>query len=321
MALEPSNTQTDTYRIGGMEKFELDILGCGSATPTTLHNPSSQVLNIREKLFMIDCGEGTQLQFRRSKLRFGRLNQIFISHLHGDHCFGLIGLISTLALLGRTGDLFIHSVAGLERTLRAELDFFCRDNPFQVKINVFDPHNSETIYEDRSLTVKTIPLSHRVPCAGFLFQEKQKEAHLLPDMIKFYNIPVKELSRIKQGADFITEEGKVVPNGILTKPSEPARSYAYCSDTAYDERIVPLIEDVDLLYHESTFADSDIARAKETGHSTARQAAQIAKMAKVKKLMLGHFSARYPDNSILLEEAREIFPETILANEGLREKL
>lgn len=304
-----------------MEKFELDILGCGSATPTTLHNPSSQVLNVRDKLFMVDCGEGTQLQLRRSKLRFGRLNRIFISHLHGDHCFGLIGLISTLALLGRTGDLYIHSVAGLEEILRPEIDFFCKDNPFQVKIEIFDPKVSEVIYEDRSVTVKTIPLAHRVPCAGFLFQEAQKDAHLIPDMIKFYNIPVKELSGIKQGADFTAEDGTIIPNARLTRPAEPARSYAYCSDTAYNEKIVPVIEGVDLLYHEATFADSDRPRAKDTGHSTARQAAQIAKLANVKKLMLGHFSARYTDNRILLREAKEVFENTILANEGLREKL
>lgn len=304
-----------------MERFELDILGCGSATPTTLHNPSSQVLNVRDKLFMIDCGEGTQLQLRRSKLRFGRLNRIFISHLHGDHCFGLIGLISTLALLGRTGDLYIHSVAGLEEILRPEIDFFCKDNPFQVKIETFDPKVSEVIYEDRSVTVKTIPLVHRVPCAGFLFQEAQKEAHLIPDMIKFYNIPIKELSKIKQGADFIAEDGAIVPNARLTRPAEPARSYAYCSDTAYSEKIIPIIEGVDLLYHEATFADSDKSRAKDTGHSTARQAAQIARLANVKKLMLGHFSARYTDNQILLKESKEVFENTILANEGLREKL
>ena len=304
-----------------MEKFEIDILGCGSATPTTRHNPSSQIINVRDKLFMIDCGEGTQLQLRRSKLRFGRLNRIFISHLHGDHCFGLIGLISTLGLLGRTGDLIIHSVAGLEEILRPEIDFFCKDHPFQVKIETFDPKKSEIIYDDRSVTVKTIPLKHRVPCAGFLFQEKQKEAHLISDLIKFYNIPIKELDKIKQGADFITEEGNVIPNARLTTPAEPARSYAYCSDTAYDERIIPIVEGVDLLYHEATFANSDTPRAKQTGHSTAQQAAEIAKRANVKKLMLGHFSARYPDNQILLDEAKGIFENTILANEGLREKL
>lgn len=270
---------------------------------------------------MIDCGEGTQLQFRRSHLRFGRLNRIFISHLHGDHCFGLIGLISTLGLLGRTGDLYIHSTPGLEEILRPEIDFFCKDSPFSVKIESFNHKISEVIYEDRSVIVKTIPLHHRIPCAGFLFQEKQKEAHLIPDMIKFYNIPVKELSKIKQGADFITEEGKVIPHSLLTKPSDPPRSYAYCSDTAYYEKVIPIIEGVDLLYHEATFAEEDAMRAPSTGHSTAKQAAQIAKLSNVKKLMLGHFSARYTDNRILLNEAREIFPNTILANEGLREKL
>lgn len=304
-----------------MDKFEIDILGCGSATPTTIHNPSSQVVNVRDKLFMIDCGEGTQLQLRRSKLRFGRLNRIFISHLHGDHCFGLIGLISTLALLGRTGDLYIHSVAGLEEILRPEINFFCKDNPFEVKIETFNPEKSEVIYEDRSVSVKTIPLLHRVPCAGFLFQEKPKDAHLLPDMIKFYNIPIKELAKIKQGADFVTEEGKVIPNHRLTRPAEQPHSYAYCSDTAYYEKIIPIVEGVDLLYHEATFAEDNISRAKQTGHSTAKQAAEIAKQANVKKLMLGHFSARYTSNQILLDEAKETFSNTILANEGLREKL
>lgn len=304
-----------------MDKFEINILGCGSATPTTYHNPSSQVLNIREKLYMIDCGEGTQLQFRRSKLNFSKLNHIFISHLHGDHCFGLIGLISTMALLGRTSDLIIHTVAGLEYTLKPELDFFCKDNPYQVKIEVFDPKKSDIIYEDRSLSVTTIPLRHRVPCGGFLFREKKKDANLLPEMIKFHDIPLKELPKIKQGADFVREDGTVVPNKMLTKPAAEPRSYAYCSDTSYSEAIIPLIKNVDLLYHESTFADSAAARAKETGHSTARQAAQIAKLANVNKLMLGHFSARYPDNRVLLDEAKTIFTNTILANEGLREKL
>lgn len=304
-----------------MERFDINILGCGSATPTMLHNPSSQVLNIREKLFMVDCGEGTQLQFRHSHLRFGRLNQIFISHLHGDHCFGLIGLLSTLALLGRNGDIFIHAIEDLEEVLRPQINYFCRDIPFEIKIIPFDPTKSEIIYDDRSVSVTTIPLKHRVPCAGFLFKEKPKDAHLIPDMVKFYNIPIKELAKIKRGADFVTEEGVIVPNNRLTRPAQKPHSYAYCSDTAYHEAIVPIIEGVDLLYHESTFAEQDAKRAFETGHSTAKQAACIAKQANVKKLMLGHFSARYTNNEILLEEAKEIFPNTILANEGLCEKL
>lgn len=304
-----------------MEKFEVHILGCGSATPTTRHNPSSQVVSLREKLFMIDCGEGTQLQLRYHKLTFARLNHIFISHLHGDHCFGLIGLISTLALLGRTGDLTIHAHHDLEELLRPQLDYFCRDIPFKVNIEAFDPTENKVIYEDKSITVETIPLRHRIPCAGFLFKEKPREAHLRSDMIEFYNVPIKDRRKIKQGADFTTEEGKIVPNHMLTRPALPPRSYAYCSDTAYDERIIPYIQGVDLLYHEATFAQPDITKAGKTGHSTAQQAATIAHKANVKKLMLGHFSARYRDNRILLDEAKEIFENTVLANEGLCEKL
>lgn len=304
-----------------MEKFEVNILGCGSATPTLQHNPSSQVLNIREKLFMIDCGEGTQLQFRKQRLRFGRLNQIFISHLHGDHCFGLIGLISTLALLGRTGDLVIHSPSGLKDILQPQLDFFCRENPFEVTFKEFDSKEHALIYDDKSITVHTIPLKHRVPCAGFLFREKPKDANIIADKIKFYNIPIKEIAKIKQGADFVTEDGQTIPNAHLTTGAKPSKSYAYCSDTAYKENIIPILENVDLLYHEATFANDLLPRAKETGHSTAAQAAQIAKAAGVKKLMIGHFSSRYDNNALLLKEAQEIFQNTILANEELCEKL
>ncbi|NDV68677.1 ribonuclease Z [Dysgonomonas sp. 25] len=304
-----------------MEKFDVNILGCGSATPTLQHFPSTQVVNIREKLFMLDCGEGAQLQFRKSKLSFSRLNRIFITHLHGDHCFGLIGFISTLALLGRTGDLVIHAHADLEKLLRPQLDYFCRDNPFNVKIEPFAPEKNEVIYEDRSLTVSTIPLKHRIPCAGFLFREKEKEARLIKDMVEFYQIPIRDRVAIKQGADFVKEDGTVVPNAKLTKPADKARSYAYCSDTIYDEAIVPIIEGVDVLYHEATYTNNELPQATSRGHATAAQAAQIAKLANAGKLIIGHFSARYPDNRIFLREAQEIFPNTILANEGLCEKL
>lgn len=304
-----------------MNKFELNILGCGSALPTMQHVPTSQVLNVREKLFMIDCGEGTQLQFRRARLRFNRLNQIFISHLHGDHCFGLIGLISTLGLLGRTGDLTIHAVADLERILRPQLDFYCKDLSFEVIFKSFDHTKHEVIYQDRSLSVSTIPLDHRMPCAGFLFEEAKNDLHLDGEAVKFYNVPIKELAKIKQGADYITESGQIISNNRLTKPAKPSRKYAFCSDTAYKESIIPIIKDVDLLYHESTFLDEDKARAKETRHSTASQAAEIALKANVKKLMLGHYSSRYSNDALFLEEAVKIFANTILANELLLEKL
>lgn len=300
-----------------MEKFEINILGCGSALPTTRHFATSQILNIREKLFMIDCGEGAQLQMRRSKQKFSRLNHIFISHLHGDHCFGLIGLISTFGMLNRTAELHIHAHPDLETLLTPQLNYFCKGLPYKVIFHAIDPKKDELIYEDRSITVHTIPLRHRISCCGFLFAEKQRSNHIIREMIDFHQIPVYELNRIKNGADYISPEGKVIPNNILTTPAEPPRRYAYCSDTIYKENIIPQIHGVDLLFHEATFADSELARAKETFHTTARQAAEIARQAEVGRLMLGHFSARYEDETILLKEASEIFPNCILAKENL----
>ena len=300
-----------------MEKFELHILGCGSALPTTRHFPTSQIVNVRDKLFMIDCGEGAQLQFRKSHLKFSRLNHIFISHLHGDHCFGLLGLISTLNLLGRTAELHIHSPKGLETLLTPMLDFFNRQMTYKVRGNEWDPKEPMKIYEDRSLTVTTIPLRHRMPCCGFLFAEKRRPNHIIREMVDFYQVPVYELNRIKNGADYVTPEGKTVSNNLLTRPSAPSRSYAYCSDTIYLPSIVEQIKGVDLLFHEATFANEDAPRAKETFHPTAAQAAEIARKAEVKKLLIGHFSARYEDENILLQEASAIFPDTQLAKETL----
>ena len=300
-----------------MEKFELHILGCGSALPTTRHFPTSQIVNVRDKLFMIDCGEGAQLQFRKSHLKFSRLNHIFISHLHGDHCFGLLGLISTLNLLGRTAELHIHSPKGLETLLTPMLDFFNRQMTYKVLFLEFDTKEPMLIYEDRSLTVTTIPLRHRMPCCGFLFAEKRRPNHIIREMVDFYQVPVYELNRIKNGADYVTSEGKTVSNNLLTRPSAPSRSYAYCSDTIYLPSIVEQIKGVDLLFHEATFANEDAPRAKETFHTTAAQAAEIARKAEVKKLLIGHFSARYEDENVLLQEASAIFPDTQLAKETL----
>lgn len=301
-----------------MEKFEVNILGCGSALPTTRHFSSSQVVNIREKLFMVDCGEGAQLQLRRSKLKFTRLNHIFISHLHGDHCFGLMGLISTFGLLGRTASLHIYAHEELERLLAPQLEFFCKGMTYEVVFHPIDPAKAEVIYNDRSVSVSTIPLKHRIPTCGFLFQEKPTPNHIIRDMVDFYRIPVFELNRIKNGEDYITPEGVVVPNHRLTTPSAAPRSYAYCSDTICQTSIIPQIKGVDLLFHEGTFAQCDAARAKETFHTTAMQAAQIAVEAEAKQLVIGHFSARYEDESILLKEAQTLFPNTLLAKENLR---
>lgn len=300
-----------------MEKFELHILGCGSALPTTRHFATSQVVNLRDKLFMIDCGEGAQMQLRKSRLKFSRLNHIFISHLHGDHCFGLMGLISTFGLLGRTAELHIHSPKGLEELLAPILNFFCHTLAYKVIFHEFDTRQASVIYEDRSMTVTTIPLQHRIPCCGFLFAEKARPNHIIRDMIDFYKVPVYELNRIKNGADYITPEGEVIANVRLTRPSDPPRRYAYCSDTIFRREIAEQISGVDLLFHEATFAESELARAKETYHTTAAQAGRIAVEAGVRRLVIGHFSARYEDENVLLKEASAIFPDTILAKENL----
>ncbi|AVM54097.1 ribonuclease Z [Bacteroides zoogleoformans] len=300
-----------------MEKFDVHILGCGSALPTTRHFPASQIVDVRDKLFMIDCGEGAQLQFRKSRLKFSRLNHVFISHLHGDHCYGLLGLISTLNLLGRTAELHMHSPKGLEELLTPMLDFFNRQMSYKVLFHVFETKEPTLIYEDRSLTVTTIPLRHRMPCCGFLFAEKPRSNHIIRDMVDFYQVPVYELNRIKNGEDYVTPEGKIIPNHLLTRPAEPPRRYAYCSDTIYLPSVTGQIEGVDLLFHEATFAEADAPRAKETFHSTAAQAAEIAKAAGVKRLLIGHFSARYDDEMQLLQEASALFPETVLAKETL----
>ena len=286
-----------------MAEFNINILGCGSALPTTRHLATSQIVDLRDKLYMIDCGEGTQVQMRRMRVRFGRLAHIFISHLHGDHCFGLPGLISTLGMLGRTGELVVHGP-------------FCRGMEFEVRFNPVDTRSHSLVMEDRSLSVYSIPLKHRIPTCGYLFAEKPKEAHIIREMTDFYQVPVRCMKDIKQGQDYVTPEGEVVPNSRLTRPAAPPKRYAFCSDTAYNRSIIPIIEGADLLYHEATFAECDLARAKETFHSTARQAAEIARDAHVKRLVIGHYSARYEDLSELHREAEAVFPGTILGNEG-----
>lgn len=299
-----------------MAEFNINILGCGSALPTTRHLATSQIVDLRDKLYMIDCGEGTQVQMRRMRVRFGRLAHIFISHLHGDHCFGLPGLISTLGMLGRTGELVVHGPKEVETYLRPVMDLFCRGIEFEVRFNPVDTRSHSLVMEDRSLSVYSIPLKHRIPTCGYLFAEKPKEAHIIREMTDFYQVPVRCMKDIKQGQDYVTPEGEVVPNSRLTRPAAPPKRYAFCSDTAYNRSIIPIIEGADLLYHEATFAECDLARAKETFHSTARQAAEIARDAHVKRLVIGHYSARYEDLSELHREAEAVFPGTILGNEG-----
>ena len=298
-----------------MQKVLLTILGCGSALPTRKNFPSAQLLELRDKQFLIDCGEGTQIRMRQMGVRTNRLGHIFISHLHGDHCFGLIGLISSFGMLNRTADLHIHAQQDLEKILQPQLNYFCADLPFQVIFHTINPRKHELIYEDRSVQVFSIPLKHRVPCCGFLFEEKPRDRHIIREMIDFYGIPTWKILKIKQGEDFVTDEGEIIPNSQLTSAGNPPKRFAYCSDTAYSEKIISIIEGVDCLYHEATFMEDETVRSKETFHSTAFQAATIAEKANVKKLIIGHYSARYVNQNEILNEAKRVFENTVLGED------
>ena len=299
-----------------MTKFCITILGCGSAMPTTLHNTPSQLIEMNDKLFMIDCGEGTQLQMRKFKARMSKLHSVFISHLHGDHIFGLPGLLSTLSLLGRTADLNIYAHKEIDFLINPFLTYMGNHLSFKINVIPINPHSEEIIFENSSIKIHSFPLNHRIDSNGFLFEEKKSASHIIREMIDYHKIPYHMIYNIKRGDDFITTEGDVIKNETLTVPGTPSKKYAYCSDTAYDPDVVKYIKNVDLLYHEATFAESENKRAEETYHSTAGQAATIAKMAEVKKLVIGHFSSRYNELGVLLKEASLIFPETELASEG-----
>ena len=281
-----------------METLSVHILGCGSALPTTKHNPSAQALTLRGKVYLVDCGEGTQLQIRRQGLHFGRIHTIFISHLHGDHCFGLPGLLSTLSMLGRTGELHIHGPEGLTEYI--------------------DSHRkSEVIHEDPSLCVRSLPLSHRIPTMGFLFEERCAARHLDKPAVDFYQVPRCCYPAILLGESYTAQDGSIIPNNRLTKPGRIPRRYAYCSDTEYFPNLIEQVRGVDLLYHEATFGEDLRARLATTAHSTAQEAATIALKAEVKRLLIGHYSSRYTDVTPLLDEARSVFPNTTAAQEGL----
>lgn len=299
-----------------MARFRINILGCGSATPSLRHQPSSQVIDFRDNLMMIDCGEGTQLAMRRMKLKFSRLSHIFISHLHGDHVLGLPGLLSTLALHGKTGRVTIHTFPDGIEVLQKVVDFFCREPGYEI---VFEPvsYDGGVVYEDDALTVTAFPLYHRIPCVGYIFREKAKPRHLIGDMVKFLEIPVSKLHDIKLGDDYVKPDGTVIPNDRITTPPDPSVSYAYCSDTLYDPRVAKAVEGVDTIYHEATYIDADMQKAHDRGHATASEAARVAIAAASHRLVLGHYSKSYENENRHLAEAKAIFPNTILANEGL----
>lgn len=301
-----------------MAKFRVNILGAGAATPSMQHLPSCQIIDYRDNLYMIDCGECAQLTMRRMKLKFSRLNHIFISHLHGDHCFGLFGLLSTMALHEKSGTVTIHTFKEGAQIFKSVFDHFCRDTSFELKFNIIEPGKTSVIFENDNLTVTSFPLYHRVPCCGFIFREKPKPRHLIGDMIKFYNIPIKQLHDIKLGADFVAPEGNIIANSRLTTDPEPSTSYAYCSDTTFNLSVAQSVKGVDVLYHEATYDDSNRELAAQNGHSTARQAARIAREAGAKRLIIGHYSKRYIDKTPLLQQAKEEFPDVTLADELLK---
>jgi len=297
--------------------FSFTILGSSSALPTSDRFPAAHVVNIHERLFLADCGEGTQIQLRRNKIGFGKINHILISHVHGDHTFGLFGLISSFSLLGRKSDLHIYANPLLKSILDDHQKYYY-DHPLPFRI-VFHPIGSkkkDLIYEDEKVEIHTIPLKHRIPACGFIFREKAPMLNLRKEMILYHKIPVEKMVNIKKGHDFINEKGEIIPNSVLTLPPVKPRSLAYCTDTKYTESILPHIKNVDILYHEATYLHNMHDIASETGHSTARQAGQLAGKAQPGKLIIGHFSARYKTTDILVEEARSEFPETYAAIDG-----
>lgn len=291
----------------------LTILGFNSAIPTVKSSPTSQFLEMGDRSFLIDCGEGTQVQLRKAKAKFSKINHIFISHLHGDHVFGLPGLISSFRLLGRETPLHVYGPKGIQEMMETIFRITETHQGFEVIFHELQSHVSEKIFEDQRVEVYTIPLDHRIYCNGYLFKEKPKERHLnMEEIAKYPEIERCDYHLLKKGNDFLLKEGYLIKNEVLTKPSDPCVSYAFCSDTRYSETIVPIIKGVDLLYHESTFLHELKEMADYTGHTTSLEAALIAKKANVKRLILGHFSNRYHDYQLLLEEAKEVFPETYL---------
>lgn len=296
--------------------FSLTILGSSSALPTTKRFPTAHLLNVNERFFLIDCGEGTQIQLRKNRIGFGRINNIFISHAHGDHVFGLFGLFSSFQLLGRKNDLHIYGPGELRKLLDFYDDNFSIEKDYRIVFHPVGHKRVQKIMEDKYVEVYSIPLKHRTPTTGFLFREMPVDLNLRKDALDIYKPSIEEVVNIKRGADLVLYSGEVIPNQELTLPPWKRRSYAYISDTAYTEKIVETINNVDLLYHESTFESKDADLAKMTFHSTSDQAAQVAAMAGAGKLLIGHFSSRYKTTEKMLEEARAIFPNTEAVEDG-----
>jgi ribonuclease Z len=299
-----------------MLPFTLTILGCSSATPTSERNPTAQLLNLGDKLFLIDCGEGTQVSLRKMHIHFQRIKHIFISHLHGDHFFGLIGLISSMHLLGRTKALHIYGPPMLKEIIDLQLQASLTTLLYPLEFHPTQAEKPEVVFEDENITILSFPMLHRIATTGFLFQEKPYERRLRKDIMEWLKVPVHLIPKLRAGEDYLSPDGIVHMNTDITIDPPESRSYAFCSDTAYFEDIIPIVKGATLLYHETTFMNNREANAAEKFHSTTGQAATIAIKASVKKLLIGHYSARYNDLQPLLDEARAVFPETDLAVDG-----
>lgn len=296
--------------------MKVTVLGSSSALPTSRRYPSAHVLTVHERMFLIDCGEGTQMQLRRCSIRFGKINDIFISHLHGDHMFGLYGLLSTFNLMGRTNPIRLHAPANYDLLLRSHLSDFDIHLNFEIVFVPLQSNDPTIVYEDKHLTVAAFPLKHRIQSYGFVFREKPADRNIIKEKIEEYSIPSYRIPGIKKGQDFVNDEGMVIKNDEITVPPPKPLSYAYCSDTMYFARLSSFVKGVDLLYHEATFDGSMEKLARKVMHSTTLDAAKTALKANAGTLMIGHFSARYDDVTSLVEEARTIFPSTIPAIDG-----
>ncbi|NTW31264.1 MAG: ribonuclease Z, partial [Bacteroidetes bacterium] len=293
--------------------FKLTVLGCSSATPTLSRHSSAQVLKVHERLFLIDCGEGAQIQMRKFGIKFQRIDHIFISHLHGDHFLGLMGLLLTLHLLGRKNEIHLYANPDLEKIIDLQLEVSNTNFNFPLIFHALDSNITETIFEDENIIIKTIPLDHRIPTSGFIFTEKPRPQKIRKEIISKYDIPFEEITKIKMGADFSDKTGKLFKNSELTFDNPPTVSYAYCSDTGYTESYLHLIKNCNLLYNEATFMHNLVKNARDKYHCTSVDAANIALKAGAKQLLLGHYSARYDDLQPLLKEAKQIFENTLLA--------
>jgi len=296
--------------------MKVTVLGSSSALPTSQRYPSAHVLTAHGRMFLIDCGEGTQMQLRKCSIRFGRINDIFISHLHGDHVFGLYGLLSTFNLMGRTNPIRLHAPANYDLLLRSHLSDFDIHLNFEIVFVPLQGNDPAIVYEDKHLTVAAFPLKHRIQAYGFVFREKPADSNIIKEKIEEYSIPSYRIPGIKKGQDFVNDEGMVIKNDEITVPPPKPLSYAYCSDTMYFARLSSFVKSVDLLYHEATFDGSMEKLARKVMHSTTLDAAKTALKANAGTLMIGHFSARYDDVTSLVEEARTIFPSTIPAIDG-----